>query len=63
MSNDSNAALFERAHLVKTMYEGTILETAINNLLVNNNLEELEYLVCQAEADLAREEFYASDTI
>lgn len=63
MSNQVNDQLFERAREVSEAYVGTWLPTAIDNLIEKNELERLEYMVTQAEADLAREDFHNSDAL
>ena len=63
MSHPSNTELLERAAYVKTQYEGTIVEEAIDNLIKENDLEKLAFVVGDAEVELAKEEYYAEDTI
>lgn len=58
MSNFSNEWLLERAIFVQQVYEGTIVDTTINELIKNNELDQLELVVSQYEADIARDELY-----
>jgi hypothetical protein len=56
MSNNSNDLLLERAKYVSERYVGTYLPEAIDNLIKANDLEKLEYMVKEAEFDLANED-------
>lgn len=56
--NTINEQLFERAGEVKYFYEGTDVELAIDNLIEQNDLEQLHYLIKQCEAEMSRQEFY-----
>jgi hypothetical protein len=48
--------LLERAKYVSERYVGTYLPEAIDNLIKANDLEKLEYMVKEAEFDLANED-------
>lgn len=63
MSNNVNTRLFERAAEVCTYFEGTDIELAIDNLIKNNDLDQLYYLVNECEAEMSRQEFYNYDLI
>lgn len=56
MSNQVNTDLMERAAEVKTYYESTVLEDAIDNCIKQNDLEMLEYLVSGGEEEIARQD-------
>lgn len=62
MSDLNNTILLERAHEISEQYAGTALPAVIDNLIEQNDLEKLAYVVDQADADLAREDFYGHDT-
>lgn len=57
MSNLNNENLLERARDMKSEFEGTDLELAIDKAIDNNDLERLRYLVVNAEAEVSRQEF------
>ena len=57
MSNLINDMLYERAAFVNGEFEGTDVELAVNKAIADNDLERLEYLVSNAEAELSRQEF------
>lgn len=57
MSNHVNDQLLERATQMKGEWEGTDLELAIDKAIADNDLERLEYLVTNAEAEISRQEF------
>lgn len=63
MSNRINDQLLQRASEVKTYFEGTALESAIDNLIARNDLEMLDYMVSDAEAEIARQEFHNRDEL
>jgi hypothetical protein len=60
--NSTNERLFERAYQVKSYFEGTDLELAINKAIEDNDLERLEYMVKEAEAEISRQEFHNNET-
>lgn len=61
MSHTINDNLLDRAHYISEQYVGTALPEVIDNLIARNDLEKLEYLVSQAEGDLAHEDFKNHD--
>ena len=63
MSNEINTQLLERAGYVKTQYKGTDLELAIDKAIEDNDLDKLEFMVSDAEAELSREEFFRSEVL
>lgn len=63
MSDLINSDLLERAGEVKTYFEDTILEDAIDNAIERNELEVLQHLVVEAEAEMSRQDFYNTDTM
>lgn len=63
MSNQINDQLIERAAEVMAYFEGTDLELAIANNLDKGDLELVEALVSNAEAEISRQEFYNNDII
>lgn len=63
MSDTSNTNLLERASYVSEQYVGTYLPEAIDNLVKSNDLDALEYMVSQAEAELSREEFHNNNIL
>ena len=58
MSNSTNTKLLERAAVVSEEYAGTYLPQAIDKAIADNDLERLEFMVTNAEAELAKEDFY-----
>jgi hypothetical protein len=63
MSNNTNTDLIERASEVCTYFEGTDLETAIHNNIERGDLETVWHLVREAEAEMARQEFFNSNIL
>lgn len=63
MSNTVNSLLIERAKEVCQFFEGTDIETAILNNLEKGDLEIVESLVSNAEAEISRQEFYNLDVL
>jgi hypothetical protein len=63
MSDQRTTELIERAGYVREQYLGTYLPEAIDNLIAENDLEKLEFLIKDAEAELSRNEFYNNDII
>jgi dsRNA-specific ribonuclease len=63
MSNQTNEILFSRAYEVKSYFEGTDLERAINKAIEDNDLERLEYMVVEAEEEMSRENFFTRNLI
>lgn len=56
MSNNVNTELLERAAYVSEQYVGTRLPEVIDRLVKKNDLAKLEYIVSEAEQELARGE-------
>jgi hypothetical protein len=61
MEDHINTNLIERAGEVMAYFEGTDLETAIANNLDRNDLEMVNHLVVEAEAEISRQEFNRYD--
>lgn len=61
MSQEDNTELLERASEMCGEYEGTDVELAIKKAMEDNDLRRLEYLVSNAEAETARQDFEAND--
>lgn len=58
MEDNINDNLIERAEDVMAYFEGTDLETAIQNNIERGDLEMVRELVVNAEAEMARQEFF-----
>ena len=64
MSNQVNTDLMERAAYVSEQYVGTRLPEVIDRLIETNDLEKLEFMVREAELELAYgEDFYAGTRV
>lgn len=61
MSHQVNDRLMERASEMMGEYEGTMVEDAIAKAIADNDLERLEYLVIESEAETSRQEFNTYD--
>lgn len=62
MSDTINTNLLERASEVMTYFEGTQVDYAVERAIELNDLDRVRYLVVSAEAEMSREEYYASDS-
>ena len=63
MSNQANTNLLERAAEACNYFEGTIVEKAIHNNLNRGDMEMVQYLVQEAEAEMSRQEFHNRDEL
>jgi hypothetical protein len=63
MSHQVNDNWLERAGEMKSEWEGTDLELAIDKAIADGDLKRLSYLILQAEAELSRQEFYNHDAL
>lgn len=61
MSNHENDNLLERAYYIKEVCEELAL--TIDFLIDENDLDQLNLIVCKAEAELAEAAFYGEDAI
>lgn len=63
MSDSTIESLIERVAEVKYFFEGTDLETALDNNIEANDWEKVRELVVNAEAEISRQEFHNNDMV